>query len=129
MIPDIVVYFSKFQVCFHLFFLNVFFSPFEDNHAQHVVISLAQQWRHTQSTQPCCQVSRWSNCQLVFKNPHQLELFLMMSPCIGAEVQKIGFPLTFRAQKCAISYLLAKCPWDKYMRLRGLFEQFHARTF
>lgn len=43
MIPDIVVYFSKFQVCFHLFFLNVFFSPFEDNHAQHVVISLAQQ--------------------------------------------------------------------------------------
>lgn len=128
MIPDIVVYFSKFQVCFHLFFLRNAFFPFEDSHLQHGVISLAPQWRHTQSTWPWCQVSWWSNCQLVFKSPHQLKLFLMMSPCSRAGVQKIGFPLTFRAPKCTISYLLAKCPWDKNMRLRGLFEQFHECT-
>lgn len=105
--------FSDFKYVF-IYFLKKYvqFFSFGDNLAQHIVSSLAYQWRHTQSTQPCCQVSWWSNCWLVFKNPHQLKLFLMMSSCVRAGVQKIGFLLTFRAQKHAISYLLAKCPWD-----------------
>jgi hypothetical protein len=32
---------------------------------------------------------------------------------VRAEVQEIGFPLTFKALKCIISYLLAKCLGDK----------------
>lgn len=79
MILDIFVYFQISNIFSTIFKKYVHFFFFEDNLAQHVVISLNQQWRHTQSIQSYCQVSWWSNCLLVFKNPNQLKLFLMMS--------------------------------------------------
>ena len=115
MIHDIVVYFQISSMLLSIFLKKYvqFLFSFEDNLAQHVA-SLAQQSCHTQSTQPCSQVSWWSHCWLVFKNPHQLKLFLMMSLCIRAGVQKKGVPLTFGTQKHTTGYFLANALGDKY---------------
>lgn len=117
--------YHELYVCFHLFFLNmVSFFSFEDNFAERAVISWAEQWHHTQSTQSFCQVSRWSHCRLVFTEPHRLKLFLMKSPCVRADLKEIEFPLTIKALKVQVTTI-----WQNAFEISKLDFKAHLSNF